>query len=206
MAFIASPNIIECQLRGTMDGQRVMNRINVRVGGTPTAGDCTTVASNLATWWNGNVKALIPASVTIREIYCKSMAVQNGPEATYSAGYPLAGTWATGGAAPNNVSLCASLRTGLTGRSARGRWYWYGVPNDKITLSAIDAGYVASVVGALDNLNTLLTSLSAAWVIVSHFNSGIPRVGGPVYFNVVDILCVDNTVDSQRRRLPGRGA
>jgi len=51
----------------------------------------------------------------------------------------------------------------------------------------------------------VIAGLSHFWVIASYFQNGAPRVGGPVYFVVDQIVFVDGIVDSQRRRLPGRG-
>jgi hypothetical protein len=57
----------------------------------------------------------------------------------------------------------------------------------------------------MTNLKSVIEGLGYVWVIVSYITDNAPRVGGPVYFEVNDILIVDDVIDSQRRRLPGRG-
>jgi len=46
--------------------------------------------------------------------------------------------------------------------------------------------------------------LGADWVVVSRFHDNAPRTAGVVSF-INAATVVDATVDSQRRRLPGRG-
>jgi hypothetical protein len=204
MPFVPAPNIVEVQLRATFDGQQVMNRIHVNVLHAPTEADCAAVAAAVGDWWDTNVQALVATNVVMREIYVKSVATANGPEATFSAGFPLVGTKA-GDSLPNNVALAVSLRTGLTGRSARGRWYWYGITEDQVDANTMMGGTIASIDAAITNLLNEIEALGFLWVIVSYIANGGPRVGGPVYFTVNTITVVDSTVDSQRRRLPGRG-
>jgi len=204
MAFVSAPNIIECQLRYTWDGQQCMNRFHAHVGSGPTESQCAFLASEVASWWIGNVKALVPATLALREVYCKGLENENDVQATFSAGLPSVGT-SGADSCPNNVALCLSLRTGLTGRSAHGRWYWAGLCESQVSGSRVAAGTLASIVAAVDNLRSVIIAAGLEWMIVSYRNAGIPRPGGPVYFVVNDILAIDDVVDSQRKRLPGRG-
>lgn len=205
MPFVPAPGIAEVQVRATYDGQQVMNRIMVDVLHTPTQGDLDTITAAVAAWWIGNVKALVAPTVSLRQVYARSLEVANGPESTFSAGLPSPGT-AGGGGLPNSVALAVSLRTGLTGRSARGRWFWYGFTESQVTDSTVDTGVAVSIVAAIDNLLSVITGLSSQPVIVSYVTNNAPRPGGPVYFVINDALLVDQVVDSQRRRLPGRGS
>jgi len=204
MPFVAAPNIIECQFRGTLDGQQVMNRIHVNVTGTPTEGDCATVAAAAAQWWLDNVQDLVVVTASLREVFCKSLEEENGPQASFTAGLPASGTIDLDGL-PNNCALCVSLRTGLSGRSARGRWFWYGFADTQANGSTVVGGVRDSIDAAMTNLLAVIEALSALWVIVSFIHNGAPRAGGPVYFVVTNIVIIDDTIDSQRRRLPGRG-
>lgn len=204
MAFVATPNVVEVQWRGTFDSQLVMNRIHVNVLTTPTQATCQAVANACGPWWTTNVRAIVATNVSMREVYVKSLHVANAPDATFSSGFPSSGT-ATGDSLPNNVSLAVSLRTGLTGRSARGRWYWYGFVESQIDANTVSPGMVSTIDGAITNLLSTINGLGYQWVIVSYRSGGAPRVGGPVYFVVNNVTIVDSTVDSQKRRLPRRG-
>lgn len=204
MSFVPAPNIVELQFRQTFDLQRTMNRIHINVLTVPTEAICQSIATAGAVWWTNNVAPLVPPELQLREVYCKSLAVENGPQATFSSGFPAPGALGQP-ALPNSVSIAASLRTGLTGRSARGRWFWQGLTENQVTGNEVAAGTLTSIDAALTNLKAAIAGLGYAWVIVSFFSGGGPRPGGPVYFLVSDILFIDSVVDSQRRRLPGRG-
>jgi hypothetical protein len=205
MAFVPAPNIVEVQFRQSYAGERTMNRIHVDVLTTPTTTIINGVLSELADWWTGNVQANISNTLALREVYGKSLETQPGPEATFSAGLPASGALFDD-PMPNNVSLAVSLRSGSTGRSARGRWFWQGFTTNQITGSVVDSGIGSTIDAAMTALRSAIVDLGYRWVIVSYTEDNAPRPGGPVYFQVNDILLVDNVVDSQRRRLPGRGA
>lgn len=204
MAFVAAPNIVEVQFRCTFQGSLTMNRIHVNVLHTPTSSDLATLVSELAGWWIDNVAPLVNVSLELREVYAKSLASQPGPEATFSEGLPVTGSL-SGEALPANCSLAVSLRSNVTGRSSRGRWFWQGFEEGQSNGSLISSGILTSIDQALTNLRSDIIDLGFIWVIVSYRHDNAPRVGGPVYFNVLDITIIDNVVDSQRRRLPGRG-
>jgi hypothetical protein len=148
----------------------------------------------------GNVQPLVGSGLELRSVEAVSIAEQNGPQAVFSAGLPAAGALAQQ-MLPGSVAFCVSLRTGLTGRSARGRYYWQGLTEDQVSGNTVASGTVTSIVGAMDNLISTITGISAFPVIVSYFSGGIARPGGPVTFLINDALAVDNIVDSQRGRL-----
>jgi len=201
MPFVPVPATIKCSLFQTLNGQPFMNRIHVGVAATlPTALGCAGVASAVAGWWTGNVKALVAGTCELRAVEAISIAEENGPSFTFTSGLPSAGT-ATSEALPGSNAFCVSLRSGLTGRSARGRYYWGGLTQDQVLLNEVNSGVVTSIVAAMDNLISTIEGIEANLVIVSYISGGVPRPGGPVKFIVNDALAVDNTVDSQRGRL-----
>jgi len=204
MPFIPAPNIVEVQWRTTFAGQETMNRIHVDVLGAPSADDVQNLATECGNWWTGNVQDLVPPDLELREVYAKSIATQPGPEATFTAGLPAAGLLGQP-ALPSNCSICASLRSGETGRSARGRWYWQGLTENQVAGNVVASGTQTDILAALFNLKGVISGAGFLWVIVSFYSNNVVRPGGPVYFPVNTITMVDGFIDSQRRRLPGRG-
>lgn len=201
MAFVPAPNIVKIAWFYTLNGEPAMNRLHVNLlTAEPTAGDCATLAAAAADWWVTTAAPLVSVNMSLREVQAVSLAVQNGPQATFSAGLPQVG--AVGGdSLPGNVAFCISLRTGLSGRSARGRWFWGGLAEGQVTANVVNSGVVTSIVSAIDGLINAIEALSAIPTIVSYVSNNAPRVGGPVYFNITDALAVDAIVDSQRGRL-----
>lgn len=195
------PACVKLSFFYTMNAQPAMNRIHIGITSSlPTEAQCAFFAGVGATWWDGNIRTLVPATMQLNQVHCQSISEVNGPQATFSAGLPHAGT-NVGLAEPNNVAFCVSLRTGLTGRSARGRWYHGGLTEDQVVGNELVSGAVTSIVAALDNLLSSVAGAGGVPVIVSYISGGAPRVGGPVKFVITDALAVDNIVDSQRGRL-----
>lgn len=201
MPFVAVPATVKASFFYTLNGQPAMNRIHIGVPPSlPSEGLCEDTAVAMFNWWDGNAKASVGLGMSLREINVQSIAEQNGPQSTFSAGLPLAGTHSSP-MMPGNVAFAVSLRTGLTGRSARGRWYWCGLTEDQVTDNELISGAVTTIVGAIDNLLSAIIALGFTPVIVSYQSGGGPRVGGPVKFIINDALAVDAVVDSQRGRL-----
>lgn len=81
-----------------------------------------------------------------------------------------------------------------------------------VTLNTIDPTFLTNVAAAYRLLKIPTSTIPAdwSWVVVSRF-SGVDSLGKPIPRSsgvvelVVDAIFVDNIVDSQRRRLPGRG-
>jgi len=175
MALPIAPTIIKCSLFQTLNGQPIMNRFHIKVGATnPSQAECAAVASAVAGWWTGNVQTLVGDALQLREVHAMSLAEVNGPQATFSSGLPASGT-ITSPTLPGNVAFCVSFRTGLTGRSARGRWYWAGLTENQVAQNAVDGGTAASIVGAMDNLISTITGIAASPVIVSYYTNGALR-------------------------------
>lgn len=205
MTFIPAPNIVRVELRATKEGQFVENRFHVNCFHTPTTTDLANIGSVVTTIALGDWLPLLPSNLALREIVLTSLQTENdiqliGP---FEAG--TVGT-ASGDPLPNNNSLCISLRSGFTGRSARGRLYWMGLTESQVTQSSVNSTPAEDIRAAVDSIRTTLDTNSYALTIVSYFTNGDPRVGGPVYFEVNACTLVDTVIDSQRRRLPGRGA
>lgn len=204
MAFAPVPNVIKVSLFSTLDGQQVMNRFHVKIGGAPTESDCQTVVDTVGVWWFAHAQPLIGINDTLRFIEGKSLHVENGPQAVFTTGLPDDGAL-NEDALPNNCAFVISLKTGLTGRSARGRWYWHGLVESQASASHMAATPAAAIVTAMNALFAAMNGISAAMVIVSYFNNNAPRVGGPITFQITSLVATDTVIDSQRRRLPGRG-
>lgn len=205
MPFVAAPNIVQVEMRYTLDAQKCENRIMVNVLHEPTVADMTAIASNVSNALITEWLPLLPNTLVYTELFCRSMHVQNGPQASFPI-TPAQGTGTNiGSALPNSNTLCVSLRSNLAGRSARGRLYWPALMETVVVGNTVDTAHVTAITNAVRAIDVNLTAAGFLWEIVSFFSNKVPRPGGPVYFEVSDILVVDRIVDSMRRRLPGRG-
>jgi hypothetical protein len=125
--------------------------------------------------------------------------------------YPIAGT-NTGGVTANNVTLAIKLGTGLGGRSYHGRFYFVGIgPGlfNSTQPNQLKAGAVTDFEGAnsdfLTTINDAGISVGNVQLVVASFvTAGTDRIPA-IATRVTSVTLTDNTFDSQRRRLPGRG-
>lgn len=206
MAFIPVPDVAQAQIFGRIDGQTTINDLYFASESPPvTLGQLEVLALGLADWFSASLLTLLSASFAFERVHVRDLTTQAGFSVDQSAG---AGPGGAGGAfVPNNVAPCISFRTQIAGRSGRGRNYIPGVPQSVITGNTISPGFIADTTiayqGLLDTGSFKPTGWT--WVVVSRFTLNAPRPAG-VANAVLSVLYTDTTVDSQRRRLPGRGA
>lgn len=122
---------------------------------------------------------------------------------------PTAGTDAAGGIQlPASASLAIKKSTGALGRSGRGRWYWPigsgGFLVDGNTVLSAAAVNWAAALQSFQNAVEASTHLPKMG-IVSYFSGGAMRSSG-LFQQITSWGASDLRVDSQRRRLSGRGS
>lgn len=206
MAFVPAPNIIMIEWRYTLFAQQCENRVMIDHLAAVDAAACEAAAIAAWNWWENTLSPHITSGCALREVVATDMGDINGAQFTYAPDTTTVGT-GSGSAMPNEVSVCLSLRTASRGRSARGRFYVAGVPNNIMAdANNINSTYANFLVAALQTYVNDVAAGGEAVVIVSYISEGIPRVGGPVYFPVESVTLVDTVVDSQRRRKPGVGS
>lgn len=210
MPFIPVANTALIEIRMTQNGQQVENTLWMEHATDPTAAEIDTICIAVRDWWSTNLAPIVSSNVELREVVGTSMTSASSPVGNAVPGSPLFGG-STANIVPGNVTMAISFRTGLRGRSFRGRNYAVGITEDQIAGNQFVAGLTALWQAAYDQL--LLDSAGAGWewVVASRFSGvdvngdPIPRAAG-VTTPVTSIVVVDNNVDSQRRRLTGRGS
>jgi len=99
---------------------------------------------------------------------------------------------------PANDNCVISLKTGLSGRTAHGRLYAFGFTDS----DALGSYVTSAQIVLLSNLAIAMLAfaggigISVDWAVLSLKDEILRPING---------YSVDNVIDSQRRRLPGRG-
>lgn len=203
MAFVPVDNTGMFEIRMLWDLQEVENTIWVQFDTGPDAAQLLAMATTIGTWYRTSVLPNLAATVQLVECAATDMSSQIGPTATW-----VAPGGSNGGLAspsmPNNVAMCVSFRTANRGRWARGRNYVPGMAEDGVTANTFLQARVDLIVAAYNSLKGLVADNGGTWVIASRTFQNAPRVAG-ITFPVIAALTTDLYVDSQRRRLPGRG-
>lgn len=203
MAFIPVSQAILVEIRGTYHQQEVENTIWLKTADAVDQGEVDDAASVVYAWWTAHVLPLLSNEYELREVYASDQSTNTGPTSTVTPASAAVGGLLTQGNAAN-VSLAISFRSNGRGRSSRGRNYVVGIPESQTQESRVLSSYANNLRLAYSALLPMLPDVSLVWVVASRFHNNAPRSLGITY-PVVAVVLSDNDVDSQRRRLRGRG-
>lgn len=204
MPFVPVADTIQAEIRMSLDNQLIENTLYFQ--SRPDATDPTLVAlgNSLLLWWTVNYRVKLPDSVTLREIYLTDLTTASSPTHTTPAPAPAPAGSAATPVMPNNVTIAVSFRTAARGRSFRGRNYFGALGETQISSNTVDGATQAGIVAAYQALLSGDIADDWIWGVVSRYSGGAPRAAG-LFTPVTSVVITDPIVDSQRRRLPGRG-
>jgi hypothetical protein len=189
------PTAYQVEARGTLFGQLIENVWHV-IGPDPF--DPTLAADIAATFQTGyaNIYASLSQDIDLREIFVHNLNGPSSGEVTLAITPPATGGIVEDGE-PGNVAICISLRTALAGRSSRGRKYFSGLTVGDVTGNTVNSVTVGNVLVAVSDLIAALLTNGTPLAIFSPTHLLLTQVS--------TATAVDFNVDSQRRRLTGRG-
>jgi len=206
--FIPAPNICQLELVYDLDDQIIENRVFIEGSDQWTLSTMAELATNAAQAFETNLSPLLSDQLQLTLVRCTDMEVDDGAGVEYEPVTAIFGD-ISGGSLPNNVTLTTKFGSGLTGRSNRGRVYTPAIPRSSVATAAVNE-VTAEVAGDFSSswgnfFNDLIggTDNAARHVVVSYcFNKTWRTVA-----NVVGVISysTNQTLDSQRRRLPERG-
>lgn len=203
MAFQAVVNTVEVDVIYELNGEIAQNVFYAKFGGTYALANLQALADAVGTIVGSDWLPLQPVEAVFLRVEVRGLTVENDLFATSVVG-------AGDGediieAYPNNVTFSVKKVSGFTGRSARGRSYWIGIPTDKTSSpdeNHVTGAYRDDLVAAIDVIRTTINA-EFNWdaVLVSRFSGGVKRAAG-VTFDWVGSVAVDDRIDTQRGRLP----
>lgn len=204
MPFVPAPNVAQAELRFTLGTQKAENVLYFEAS----AGISTTLMGNLAAaldaWWKANLKASASSSVVLTEVYVTDLTTDTSPTLSRLVLAPATGT-DVGTVLPNNVAYCVQFKTGHRGRSGRGRNYIMGLTTGTVTGNTLSGPAQTVFLNAYSLLIGAGTFVAGfQWGVLSRIHNGADRAAG-LFQPITSVNVFDATVDSQRRRLPGRG-
>jgi hypothetical protein len=200
--FVPVPLAAQVEMRFTQQGQKVENVFHVSTPLGPVPADYDTIGGLFASWFTATQASEVSNGLTLHSVIVRDMAVQNGLAVEHTTGLPASGLDASA-QPPMNVTLAVKWVTGLSGRSFRGRTFHLGVVNTQFANSTANGALITSLHNTYNLLRTNLASAGFPLVVVSKFSNKLPRVAG--LKTLITDNAIDSTMDSQRRRLPGRG-
>lgn len=202
MAFIPLPNSIQVCWHFLWASQKVQFCLVVKNdAGDPDVTDLSAAANVAADFWANQLASDLSSGISCTETVATDMTQESGQQVKVAVG--TAGIVANN-SVPNNVAGVISLRTAKRGRSYRGRIYVPGIPHDQLATSTTLAGTITT--NLLSHFGTLFTAFANGGftpVVASRRHNGVTT--NPAHLESITTLVMDSFVDSQRRRLFGRG-
>lgn len=210
MPFIPVANTFLAEIRMLCAGQQIENTLYFRPQVESDDPSLAALGAHLLVWWNNFYAVAIPTAVSLREIHITDLTTATSAVHTQPAPAPAPTGDRPTAVLPNQDTLAISFRTALRGRSFRGRNYLAALAEGDVTESTVNAAVQVDALAAYNNLLTGPIVADFEWVVVSRY-SGVDAAGKPIpraagiATPVVSVVIVDPIVDSQNRRLPGRG-
>jgi len=202
MAFIPVPNSASLCFDFVSAGQNWQFCLTVRKSsGSITPSDLNILSGEGHGWWTSTLKALLGSWNTLKQVRATDISVQGGAQDVDIVSE--AGT-ASGTIMALNAPMCVSLRTQKRGRSYRGRVYVSGIVQANMNDAVLwGSGAVTAFPAAFATLQTSLDTAGFDVVVASKQHNLVTT--NPAETNEVIAFTADNKIDSQRRRLSGRG-
>jgi hypothetical protein len=202
MAFLTCPRIASVAIHGSNNGKQIANVLHARLPVDYTATDIANLSSVVATYVAAGYPGLCSDNLLLTDVTVTGLQNINDFQSTTSLG-AVPGTVGPV-PLPANNSLVVTFKSALTGRSARGRVYPFPTGSSNIAAAGADQ-YTTAYVGALEifwqGLSVAINTTGWVHVILSKYTEKHIRPFG-IGFVVTDVLCRNDTADSQRKRLP----
>lgn len=200
MTFQSAPDMAEAVVRFSLGGKQMVNVLGFLRSGGYIQADIDALAGVVDARVGTDYLPVCDASVTYTETLVRGLTLINDLQASNSASSGIGGS--SGATLPANVTLCITMRSGFTGRSARGRFY--AVPTNGTKLASVNTfagAYGDALVDFLDGVALDAAALGWEHVIISRFTGNAQRAVAVPF--IVNTNAYRNlTCDSQRGRLP----
>lgn len=202
MTFVSADKTVKVDVIYVLDSQRCIMTSHWKKPTTVTEENLQDMADTMGTWWAANVLPFQSNVPVLQRVEVFDLSYYGAPMRS-SADILTAGG-VSSASVPNGSAVCITKRTDLRGRSYRGRMYLPGWPTTKVdSPTTINGAWLAELVGNF--ADWLVPSLFEGFTagVLSYFFNGAQR--STPEFTPISAISADTSIDSQRRRLLGRG-
>lgn len=201
--FVPALNVAQVAMRFIQAGQRVENVYNVHNMSAWSALNMIALAQGFKDWWVTNLAPLVTSELVLDSIVVTDLTTSTSTQIIFVSGLPTPGENTNVGL-PMNVTVAVRWNTASRGRSYRGRTYHLGLNRANVVGSLINTATQAALKAAYDTLITDVFAVGTSdLVVLSKRSANAWRTAA--VFTTIGSSSVELTIDSQRRRLPGRG-
>lgn len=198
---------VEISVQGTYDGQLVENKFYAQAVEVITSTMVDAMATVVAGWVHDTMLAHCNPSYVHSRVVARDLTSEASFESIDSSHAGEAGT-VTGTPQPGNVTIAIHRATEFSGKKQKSRIYWPGLVNTY--LSSPDVLTTVAATALIADLEALRTAIlddsSATWAYgyPQRFIDKV-RLTAANFIPVFGHTVTDLNLDSQRRRLKGRG-
>lgn len=203
MAYIPAINVAKVGVDFTLSGQKVAMTFHFKKEGGWDIDGLEDLGAAMILWAVNELMTGISQEILLTGATAVDLTTATSPSVALPVTPPEAGGIALPSIA-SNAAACVTARTPQRGRSFRGRNYVPGLATDALE----DAGFLT--LGALSfltscwsELDTVEDTTSSTHGVASFQSNLAPRAAA--LFTPYTSYTMDQPLDSQRRRLPGRG-
>lgn len=201
MVFTPVPNTVEVRMVARYLNQPVTNSLYYTFSAVPSQTDVQQLGQDAAQLWSTHVVPLLSNEYRLVEVYCRDLSAQSSYIYTYT-GQPLPSTGGSAGLPlPSSVAVVVTLRTGLAGRSYRGRLYISGLTEPQVDGDYPRANVRQQIITAVGTVGFTLNTNGRVWVVVSRYHALQRRQIG-VSTPIIAVAGPTLRVAQQRKRLP----
>ena len=204
MPFIPVADTVEVELFQMLHGQKIENTQYWRKIGGSSVADATDLWNSLLIWWSTSFSIQLSNQLTLLGAKITDLSSETSYAVEFAAPAPHPAGHSVSFGLPGNVALVASFRTNSRGRSYRGRNFVAGLPEDGVDGNTVQTSVVNALQASYAALLSDFAPSGWEWVVASRFHNKLPRVAG-IATAITSVIVVDPYIDSQRRRLTGRG-
>jgi len=204
MSFTPASNVARVTIEGTYAGQEVVQVLHYKHTGAITGANLDDLLSAVQGVWEDDFLPILDANYAVIKYTAVDLTAQSNPVHTLLADPGTVGA-VGGGGLPGNAAVVLTKRTAKSGRAYRGRTYIPAIAISKQDgINTIHTTFVSALLSAAANLITDPAVINFAFSVLSYFLNGSAR--NPALAEPITALSIDTDIDSQRRRLVGRGA
>lgn len=216
MPFIPALNTARVVLHQVLHSQVVTSTFHVRKDTAWSAPELTTLAETFIDWWNDDLAPNLSINIALDKVGARDMTVADGLAVEILAP-PASGGDIANPAMPGNVALAVKHVTGFAGRNRRGRTFQAGIPESSQEGNEVTTVVRGAIVSAYEALRGDMVAADQELVVASFYdgtvlelqNNGetikVPVPRATALLTPVLSFTADLNLDSQRRRLTGRG-
>ena len=197
-----NPNVCKVALVFARDTRTFINTFHVENSVEWDFSAMQVLATDFRDWFDTYYEACISDEVSLTQVQVRKYDPTAPLAYDLPVSPPIAGT-RPGECLPGNVTCTMSWRTGLAGRRFRGRVYVPGISEADVSVFDEVSSTVINLL-ATAGVQLLTSALTAGALGVFHAPKEVPSAFDNTITQIVSVV-LEDIVDSQRRRLPGRG-